>query len=224
MGINASTAPFSGGNRPPSLEAGSYPGRVVQVIDLGLQNQRPWKGETKSPAREIMLTYEFADEFMLDEDGQEQTDRPRWLSESFPLHNLEADKAKSTLRYKALDPTGRHGGDFLKVLGYAVNITVVQNPNKKNPERPYENIAGITAMRVKDIEKAPKLVNKPVVFDLEEPDVEAFLSLPNWIQKRIMENLEFRGSLLEVLLETGVKEMAKDEEAIDVGETDEVPY
>ncbi len=223
MSINASTAPMGGSSRPPALEAGSYPGRVVQVIDLGLQKQRPWKGEEKAPAREIMLTYEFADEFMLDEDGQELPDKPRWLSENFPLHNLQADKARSTLRYKALDPNMKHGGDFLAMVDTPVNITVIQNPNKKNPERPYENIAGITTMRAKDVDKAAKLVNKPVVFDLEEPALSAFLSLPNWIQKRITENLEFRGSLLERMLEEGNK-AAPQADPEPVGEDDETPY
>ena len=192
-------------NWSPALESGSYPGRLVLVVDLGLQNQRDYQGEKKPPAREILLTYEFADEFMKDEDGEDITDKPRWLSESFPLYNLDSERAKSTLRYKALDPTLRWGGDFVKTLGYAVNITVVQNPNKKNPERPWENVAGITAMRPKDVIKLPELVNEAVSFDLEEPSLDSFMALPKWIQKRILENLEFRGSLLERMLEEGNK-------------------
>ena len=203
MSINASTA--GGNNRPLALKSGSYPGRLVLVVDLGLQKQRPFQGKDKPPAREIMLTYEFADEFMQDEDEEDILDKPRWLSESFPLYNLDSERANSTLRYKALDPELEHGGDFLKVIGEPVNITVVQNPNKKNPERPWENVAGITTMREKDQKKAPGLVNTPVAFDLEEPSLDNFMMLPKWIQKRILENLEFRGSLLERMLEEGNK-------------------
>ena len=204
MSINASTA-GGNSNRPPALESGSYPGRLVLVVDLGLQKQRPYQGEEKSPAREIMLTYEFADEFMRDEEGEDILDKPRWLSESFPLYNLDSERAKSTLRYKALDPKLEHGGDFLKVIGTPVNITVMQNPNKKNPERPWENVGGLTPMRAKDAARAPALVNVPVAFDLEEPDLDSFMALPKWIQKRILENLEFRGSSLERMLEEGNK-------------------
>ncbi len=233
MAINASKA-GGNSNRPPALESGSYPGRLVLVVDLGLQNQRPYQGEEKPPAREIMLTYEFADEFMLDEDGQEDKAKPRWLSESFPLYNLDSEKAKSTLRYKALDPKLEYGGDFLKVIGEPVNITVVQNPNKKNPERPWENVAGITTMREKDQKKAPGLVNSPVAFDLEEPSLDSFMMLPKWIQKRILENLEFRGSLLETMLEEGnrgVPQAAQAEAALEnnldrhlAEKDDETPY
>ncbi len=228
MSINASTA-GGNSNRPPALESGSYPGRLVLVVDLGLQNQRPYQGKEKPPAREIMLTYEFADEFMKDENGDDDTDKPRWLSESFPLYNLDSERATSTLRYKALDPTLRWGGDFVKTLGYAVNITVVQNPNKKNPKRPWENVAGITAMRPKDVIKLPELVNEAVAFDLEEPSLDSFMMLPKWIQKRILENLEFRGSLLERMLEEGnkgvpVTDDPEHDTAVALDDETETPY
>ncbi len=223
MSINASTA-VGNSNRPPALQSGSYPGRLVLVVDLGLQNQLPYQGKEKPPAREIMLTYEFADEFMKDEDGEDILDKPRWLSESFPLYNLDSERAKSTLRYKALDPTLRWEGDFLKTLGYAVNITVVQSPNKKNPKRPWENVAGITAMRPKDVIKLPELVNEAVSFDLEEPSLESFMTLPKWIQKRILENLEFRGSLLERMLEEGNKAIPAEEQKLPGDNDDETPY
>ena len=77
------------------LEPGTYPVRVVQIIDLGVQPQRPFKGEQKPPVHQIQLTYEFVDEFLKDEDGNELEDKPRWLSESFPLYNLSSDRAKS---------------------------------------------------------------------------------------------------------------------------------
>ncbi len=224
MTINVTDAPSSGGNRPPSLDPGTYPTRLVLIIDLGLQKQRPWKGEEKPPAREISLTYEFVDEFMLDEDGQELKDKPRWLSESFVLYNRTSEKAKSTLRYNAFDPSNRHNGDFLKCIGYAVNTTLVHSPNKKNPDRPWENVAGVTSMRPKDVLKLPELVNESVVFDLEEPDLESFLKIPKWLQKRVTDNLEFRGSALEnlLMLEEGVPASAGDQKV--PGEDDETPY
>ena len=225
MGINASNVPTNS-NRPPALESGSYPGRVVLVVDLGLQKQRPFQGEDKVPAREISLTYEFADEFLLDEDGEEIPDKPRWLTESFVLYNISSERAKSTLRYKALDPKLSHGGDFIKVLGEPVNITVVQNDNKKDPARPWENVGGITTMRIKDQKNAPSLVNMPIAFDLEEPNLDSFMAIPKWLQKRVLENLEFRGSLLERMLEEGNKGVPKEETGPhgDEDDREETPY
>ncbi len=222
MAINAKTAPSNSGPRAPLLDVGSYPARLVQIIDLGVQKQRPWQGQEKPPARMINLTYELLDEFMLDEDEQEDTSRPRWLSERFVLHNLEADKAKSTLRYNALDPAGVYEGDFMKCLGIPVNITVVHNPNPKDKEYPYQNVGGITPMREKDAIKAPALVNGTVIFDLEEADIEKFLKLPQFIQKMIRENLEFPGSLMEKMIEMGEGAPPKAEEK--ENDEEEKPY
>ena len=46
MGLNARKVAHSGGNKGPAQEAiepGTYPIRVAQVIDLGLQPQRHWQ-------------------------------------------------------------------------------------------------------------------------------------------------------------------------------------
>ena len=72
MGLNAKKVAHTGGSKGPAqepIEPGTYPVRVAQIIDLGLQPQRPYQGQEKPPAYEIMMTYEFLDEFCLDEDG-----------------------------------------------------------------------------------------------------------------------------------------------------------
>ena len=46
----------------------------------------------------------------------------------------------------------------------------------------------------------PELVNDPVAFDLEEPDLEAFSKFPEWLQDRIKGNVEYAGSPLAKLL------------------------
>lgn len=228
MGVNAATAGNGSKKTYELLEPGGYPARLVQVIDLGLQNQRPYMGQEKAPMQEIMLTYEFADEFIKDEDGQDMKDKPRWLSETMPLNNINADKANSTKRYKVLDPKLEFGGDFGKLLGRACNVTVVINPNKKDPTHPgYNNISGISAMRDKDIAKLPPLINKPIVFDLDEPDIEVFLSFSKYVQDKIKSNLTFNGSKLQKLLgeSTSSNTPTKQSTATDDTDVDEdAPY
>lgn len=201
MSLNAKEAQGGNGNTITPLEAGTYPARLVQVVDMGLQPQRPYQGEEKKPANEILLTYEFVDEFMKDEDGNDIPDKPRWISENMPLFNLNADRAKSTLRYMAFDPTVDAGGDWAKLVGMPVNVTIVQNPGKgKNSDRVYENVAGISAMRAKDKEKCPALINEPVSFNLDEPDMDIFLHLPKWVKDKVMTNMEYKGSTLDHLI------------------------
>lgn len=190
------------GPEQPALDSGSYPARTVQIIDLGVQPQRPFKGEEKPPAHEVMLTYEFADEFMKDENGEDIEDKPRWLSETFPLRSLDADLATSTKRYKALDPKEDFGGDFTQLIDIPCTVLVVQNAGTgKNVGKVYTNIQSLSAMRPRDAAKAPDLVNPPKVFVLDEPDLEVFKSLPQWLQDKIKSNLDFEGSALQEALE-----------------------
>ena len=193
--LNAKTVKSTFKSVPP-MEAGPYPARIVGVVDMGLQPQF-YEKEEKAPAREIALTYEFSDEFMLDADGQVQKDKPRWLSEMFPLHNIKNEKAKSTQRYKAVDPTDTHGGDFAAAINTPITVTLAVNPNN------YNKVMGVAPMRSKDVEKCPPLVNKPFVFDLADPDMEVFLKLPKWIQERIKTNLQYNGSKLQALIDSG---------------------
>lgn len=207
MALNAKKAAGGNGGKKrtpqPVLEAGTYPVRLVQVIDLGVQPQRPFKGEEKPPAHMIQVTYEFLDEFMVDEEGNEQEDKPRWLSEDFPLYNLKADKAKSTKRYYALDPNEDAEGDWTAILGSPANalVTSYQLKNGPNAGDSRNKIQDLSTMRPRDAKKAPDLVNEAKFFSLDEPDMEVFLSLPEWLQEKIKSNLEYNGSALQALVE-----------------------
>lgn len=177
-----------------NIEPGTYPARVVQIIDFGLQPQRPYQGKDKPPAFEIGLTYELVDEFMKDEAGNDIEDKPRWISETLPFHGLFADKAKSTQRYKVFDPDEQWGGDFSKILGLPCNATIVNNAVG---DKIYDNIATLSAMRPRDAANCPPLVNPAKMFDLDNPDLEVFNKFPKWIQDKIKANLNYKGSLLE---------------------------
>ena len=195
MTLNANKVSGGGGKKYPHIEAGAYPGRLVQLVSLGLQPQRPFKGEDKPPAQELMLTYELSDEFLVDDDGEEMKDKPRWQTETLPFYPLSSDKAKCTKRYKVLDPNVVHGGDWNALLGSPciITITVSEKPDGKV----YNNVGGISTMRAKDVEKLPPLVNPTRVFDWETPDMEVWAVLPDWIQDKIKNNLEFEGSVLQ---------------------------
>lgn len=215
MALNAKKVPMAAGKgdrvEQAPMDPGTYPARVVQVLDLGVQPQRPYKGQDKPPAHMISLTYEFLDEFCLDENGDEIEDKPRWLSEDFPLKNLEIDLATSTKRYKALDPDEVHDGDFTALVNATCMVTVVQNAGQgKNAGKIYTNVANVSAMRPKEARNAPELVNEPKVFVLDEPDMTIFKSLPEWLQDKIKGNLEFEGSALQEALE-GAQEGEEEE-------------
>ena len=213
-GLNAKKKEYSGGTRKDvdPLESGTYPARLVQVIDLGVQEQQPFKGDPKPPAQEIMVTYEFSDEFMKDDDGEDIEDKPRWLSETFPLHSLNSDLAKSTKRYYALDPDCEEEGDWTQLTGRPVMVTIVQNRNDKTG-KVYNNIKGTSPMRAKEAAKLPDLKNPSKVFDQSNVEtLDIMLTLPEWIQNKIKEGLEWEGSAMDKALRSRGKDEGKKEE------------
>lgn len=202
-GFNAKEVPMGDNNndRPEPMEPGTYGARLVQILILGVQPQREFKGEAKPPKLEIMLTYEFNDEFMKDEDGEDILDKPRWLSETMPFNNLAAELAKSTKRYYAFDAKGEHDGDWSQLIGAPCMVTVVVDEGKgKNAGKKYENVAAVTAMRPKEAAKAPALVNPSKLFDFYNPDMEVFNKLPQWLQDKMKSAVDFGGSALEAAL------------------------
>lgn len=217
-GLKAPKGNFSNSEfkKQEPLEPGSYPGRLVQVIDLGVQAQKPYKGQDKPPVHMIMTTYELVDTFMLDEDGEEMEDKPRWISETFPLHSLNSDLAKSTKRYKALDPDLEHDGDWTELIGSPANITIAQN---EHDGKVYENISAVTPMRPKEVAKLPELKNDPRVFSMENPDMELWEKIPQWIREKIQQSLNFSATPLAGLVK-GVKAEKKAEKVAKKAEPD----
>jgi hypothetical protein len=171
----------------PPLDTATYPGRVLQIVDLGLQAQPDFKGQSKPPAQELLVVYELSDEFLQDEDGNNDIEKPRVISERLRVYSLSQEKAKSTQRYFALDPDNKCGGDFGELVGVPVNITIIQNPSKDG--RVFNNVAGIAPMRAKDIEKLPELVNPPVVYDLDAHDEEMWEQVYPWVKEIIKKRL-----------------------------------
>lgn len=150
----------------------------------------------------IYTTYELLDEFMVDKEGNPDESKPRWISEKLPFYSLDQDKAKSTQRYKALDPNIDRDGEWPDLIGTPVMITIGKYKSKSTGKEG-NNILGTASMRAKDAAKAPELVNEPKIFLLDSPDLTIFLSLPEWLQNLVKGNLEFKSSKLEKALAKG---------------------
>lgn len=221
MSLNAKKVESTGGGfKQPALEAGTYPARLVQVIDLGVQKQRPYQGQEKDPIQEIYTTYELLDEFMVDEEGNVDETKPRWISERLPFHNLEVDRAKSTLRYLGIDPKVKHDGDWEKLINTPVMITISAKAGTgKHEGKTFNNIMSVAPMRAKEAENAEPLKNDSKFFVVEAPDVDVFMALPEWLQKVIKENENYKGSVLNKKLANYKKE--DDDKSEESNEPDE---
>ena len=203
MSFNANDQTGGGGgdfvDQPALDPSKTHPARVVQLVLMGVQPQRPYNGQAKEPKEQLYVGYELSHEFVVDEEGTPQADQPRWIGEDFPFYSLEADRATSTKRYNTLDPTGVAGGDWLKMLSFPCQLTVTKEPRKngKGETNYVSNVAG--PLNVPNYEQ-PELVNEPRIFDFYNPDMEVFAKLPNWLQTRIKGAVNFPGSKLEAAL------------------------
>lgn len=228
MGLKPNRVKQSARNnlKSPLLDADNYPARLVQVIDLGVQQNFFDKEKVN---HEVMLTYELTTEFCLDENDEPVEDKPRWLSEVVNLINLPEGmgvsdiyndqyrgKSKMVLRSRAFDPKGKFEFDFSQMLGMPCAVTVVQKKKKDGTLR--NDIGGVTSP-MKGLQIAD-LINEPKCFILDEPDMEIFKSLPEWLQENIKKNLNYRGSALEKLLGGASEPKVKEEEKAPEPETD----
>lgn len=201
MALNANKVPQGNAQnrvQQDEIDVGNYPSRLVQVLDMGRRPKEEWDESTHSykPSGpilpHIMLTYELTTEFMKDADGNDVEDKPRWLSEEWPLYNLNSEKATTTKRYLAFDPRKQDEGDWVKQVAKPCTLTVVHT-NKGRAK-----IGGVTPpMKGFNV---PELKNPPKIFDLDAPDMEIFGSLPQWVQDKIKANVDFIGSPLEAAL------------------------
>ena len=194
------------------LDIDNYPARVVQVIDLGLQDGGEWNGEKKGPVNKIQVTYELVDAFMLDKDGNEMEDKPRWISEDLNIYGPQSDKAKCNQRYKAIDPDEVFEYNWAELIN---SPCMVMTAHKEVRGKTYCNVGTVTPYIVsKRNPELPELKNKPKVFDLSEPDMEVFDGFPDWMKDKIKGNLEFKGSPLEAALGGEQPKPAKEEKPV----------
>ena len=199
MGLNAKKVKsVASGPQQAPIEEGGYPARIVQIIDLGVQDQRAHKGKVKPPCQQITIVYELLDEFCLDEDGEEMLDKPRWVKETIPFHPLSSDLATSTKRYRVLDPEEKFDGDFTLCVDVPINLVIVNNTKG---DKTYNNVGGISPLRPKEAKKAGPLVNPITIFLMDEPDIEVFNKLPDWQQGDIKKAHDYPGSKLQALVE-----------------------
>lgn len=183
------------GKQRQLITAGQHMARLVQVIDLGLQSQLPWQGEEKPPAYKMLLTFEFPNE-RIDINGDS---RPMW--ESYEMKLSSHEKSTCYKWYQQLDPSGEHRGDWSKLVGKECAVLIVHDTKTKGKHagKTFAKIASIMPLMAGT--SVPPLENDSTVFTLDSPDLEVFNAIPEWMQNRIKENLEFDNSKLQRLLE-----------------------
>jgi len=167
----------SGGGFPP-IGQGTYPARIVQILDLGTQEDE-YKGEKKLHQK-LWITFELPDEII----NVKGEDKPRWLSSEFTKSTNE----KSRL-YKVIQAVAPDAEDWTDLMdkGLLVQVGVTSGGKDKF----------IGAMPAPKGMEVNPLVNPQKYFSMEGDGFDADLveGLPNFLQEKIKLSPEYRAGV-----------------------------
>lgn len=174
----------SEGKKFDPVSAGNHPAICYAVIGIGTQRNERFDTTHK----QLIIMWEICDETILI-DG---TEKPKVLSKTYTASLNDRSTLRKDLeswRGKAFSAEELKGFDMQNILGKPCLISVIEE--EKN-DRKYAKIASIASMP-KGMGKDLSAVNETKMFDIcENPrPSQAFTELPEWIQARCMESLEW---------------------------------
>ncbi len=178
-------------NNIPPLDGGTYMSVCVGVIDLGEQYRQFDKQKQGKYAEECMFIFEIPSE-RVQVDGE---DKPRWLSskrytvslhERSALYQMLTSWRGKALSDAELDPAG-DGFDLMQMAGQGAMLSVsVAEKDDGSLKNKIEAVTGFP----KGI-APPQPESEILVFDADDPDMEVFGKLPEWIQDVIRKSTRF---------------------------------
>ena len=178
-------------NNIPPLDGGTYMSVCVGVIDLGEQYRQFDKQKQGKYAEECMFIFEIPSERVQVDGG----DKPRWLSskrytvslhERSALYQMLTSWRGKALSDAELDPAG-DGFDLMQMAGQGAMLSVsVAEKDDGSLKNKIEAVTGFP----KGI-APPQPESEILVFDADDPDMEVFGKLPEWIQDVIRKSTQF---------------------------------
>ncbi len=151
--------------------AGTHTGILYQLIDLGTQVNDFNKAAPKQQRR-VNLTWELPEELM-------GNGKPFVVSKEMAVSTFEtAPWSKFIGATLGLAPQAVNTD---ALMGKACNLTIIHNETATGT---YVKVDGFAPLKKSD--KVPALVNKPVVYDISNPDRAIFDALPDFLKKKIM--------------------------------------
>ena len=200
-------------NNIPPLDGGTYMSVCVGVIDLGEQYRQFDKQKQGKYAEECMFIFEIPSE-RVQVDGE---DKPRWLSskrytvslhERSALYQMLTSWRGKALSDAELDPEG-DGFDLMQMAGQGAMLSV--SVVEKDDGSRHNKIEAVTGFP-KGI-PVPKTESEILVFDADDPNMEVFGKLPEWIQDIIRKSTQFADNAPDEKVDIPPDQEAQAEEA-----------
>ena len=165
----------------PIVPAGTHVARCSWVIDIGTQ-KTTYKGAEKW-LHKVLLGFELPDEKMAD-------GRPFFISNRYTLSLSEKANLRKVLeawRGASFTEPELDGFDLFKLAGLPCMIAVIHNTNG---DKTYANIASISKLPKNT--QCPDAINPLATFSLAQFNPNTLRSLPEWVQKKILQSREYQ--------------------------------
>jgi len=170
---------------------GTHVAVCIGVVDLG-SHRSEYMGKPRT-RRLVRVTWELPDE-MLTGDGGEA--RPMMVGKLYTLSLGEKAVLRHDLeswRGRAFTPAELDGFDIAKLAGVACLVTIV---HEKKGDKNYANIKNVT--KIPKGTPTPKTpFNEPLIYSITDGRGEKFKNLPEWLQKKLSECVEWNSQPTE---------------------------
>ena len=176
------------------VPAGTYTARCYQMIDLGTQVTNGQFGEKKQ--HKIRISWEVFGE---DDDGNPLTvdiqgkQMPMTVDREFTLSMHENATLRAflgTWRGKAFTDDEAFTFDVSRLVGAYAMVSVAHSESKNG--KTYANVTAAAKLPKALSDSKPAGVHADVIFNLDEPNLEVFESLPAWLQEKIQASPEWQ--------------------------------
>lgn len=164
------------------VAAGTHHGVLYGVIDIGTQ---PAVGNFPAKRKAIFL-WELPHE-TITIDGEQKR---RGISQGYTL-SLNKKSTLAAMLTSWLGATPGDGFDLRSLVGRNCQLSVVHQPGKKDPTQVYANVKNVVPLAKGMQPMTPE--NDTIVFTLPDDgpiDIPSYI--PEWIQNRIKESLEWK--------------------------------
>lgn len=181
----------------PVIEEGTYPARVVGLIDLGVHDKLDYK--TNEPVvkngvvqknRKVFITFELPTERI----DVEEVSKPRWVSKEYTLSFFEKSVLSQLIKACV-------GSNEIKVLDELIGKSLLINIGITSGGK--NKVTGASPV-MKGMEVGA-LENPSQVFDMDNPDMAVWERLPQFLQDKIKESHSFADSELNHKLHNEAK-------------------
>jgi hypothetical protein len=173
---------------------GNHLARCYRIVDIGTQ-KTVWKGEEKAQ-KKVMLFWELHGEDSSGKPLVTSDGRPLVTSKKFtPSLNEKATLRKflSGWRGKQFTHEELEGFSLPDVLDKWCMMTITHTKDQNDPTKVYANIESLSSVP-SVIRKAglPEGINPVGSFDIDEPDMEIFAQLTDYMKGVITSSPEWR--------------------------------